>query len=462
MLKQVFATLSMLLLVSAAPAQEGPRQLKPGWNLFSKDQDIQLGKEAAAQVEQQMAVIQNQELTAYVRRIGDKLAAAPEAGGFPYTFKVVNDKSINAFALPGGPAFVHTGLLTAADNEAQVAGVLAHEISHVALRHGTNQASKANLIQLPALLAGGLLGKSGSMLGQLSQLGIGLGANSVLLKFSRNAERDADLLGTRLMAAAGYNPIEMARFFEKLEAEGGSRGPQFLSDHPNPGNRVKAVEAEIRYLPQRSYTTGDGTAFTRVRKLVAALPPPPARPAAQAGGTAAGGTTAGGTAAGAPALPDLRPSRGVREYRGAGYTFSYPDNWQVVSEAQAPTVTVAPRAGLVQGGDGTAIGAGLVAGFQTGRGDLRTDTTELVRQMISSNPGMQVASTKDARVDGQPALLVTLQTKSPFAGETEIDTMAAVERPGGLFYLVLIAPRSALANLQPAYNAILGSIRFTK
>ena len=188
MVKHAAFAFLLTVLPFATAAAQGPRQLKPGWNLFSKEQDIQLGKEAAAQVEKQYTVVRDTDLANYIRRIGARLASVPEAGGFPYTFQVVADKSINAFALPGGPAFVHTGLLAAADNEAQLAGVLAHEISHVALRHGTNQASKANLIQLPAMLAGGMLGKSGSMLGQLSQLGIGLGANSVLLKFSRTAE----------------------------------------------------------------------------------------------------------------------------------------------------------------------------------------------------------------------------------------------------------------------------------
>ena len=113
---------------------------------------------------------------------------------------------------------------------------MAHELSHVALRHGTHQASKANLIQLPAMLLGRL--SEWSMLGQLAQLGIGLGANSVLSNF--RATRKATLTsGFRMMAKAGYNPIEMARFFEKLEAQGGKGGPQFLSDHPNPGNGQK-------------------------------------------------------------------------------------------------------------------------------------------------------------------------------------------------------------------------------
>jgi beta-barrel assembly-enhancing protease len=269
--------LILLVLATAAVAQ-GPRQLKPGFNLFSKEQDIQLGKEAAAEIEKQVTVLNDAQLNAYIRRIGERLAAAPEAGDFPYSFKLVPDKSINAFALPGGPTYVHTGLIAAAENEAQLAGVMAHEIAHVALRHGTNQVTKANLIRLPAMLAGAVAGDRG-LLGQLSQLGIGLGANSVLMKFSRSAENEADLLGTRMMARAGFNPTEMARFFEKLQAEGGNRGLQFFSSHPNPGNRVKSVEAELRYLPSRSYSDGDARAFAAAKQRVSALPAPPPRSA---------------------------------------------------------------------------------------------------------------------------------------------------------------------------------------
>jgi predicted Zn-dependent protease len=200
---------------------------------------------------------------------------------------VVNDKSINAFALPGGPMFVHTGLIASADNEAQIAGVFAHEISHVALRHGTNQASKSSLLQLPAALAGGAVG-NGSILGQLAQMGIGFGANSLLLRYSRNAERDADLMGTRMMAGAGYDPIEMARFFEKLKGEAGTaKGLQFFSDHPDPGNRVKAVEDEIRYLPTHPKASlGNAAELRRMQDVVRSLPEPPKRVVPQQQGQA--------------------------------------------------------------------------------------------------------------------------------------------------------------------------------
>ena len=242
---------------------------------------MQLGKESAEQVRKQMTVIKDPVLTDYVNRVGKRLVSAHEAqeSGFPFTFEVVADPSINAFALPGGPMFINTGLLRAVDNEAQLAGVMGHEMSHVILRHGTNQASKSKLIELPAVLGSQIAGTS--MAGQLAQLGIGLGAGSVLLKFSRTAESQADLMGSHLMAESGYNPLEMARFFNKLNAEGGQRAPQFLSDHPNPDNRQKAIEEEARKLPQQNYAYQTGQ-FQRMKQVVAQIREPKPKPAAPA------------------------------------------------------------------------------------------------------------------------------------------------------------------------------------
>ena len=324
-------------------------KLKPGFNLFSKEQDVQLGQEAAGQVEKQMQVVKDPDLNNFINGITKRLIAVPEADAqsFQYSFQIVNEKSINAFALPGGPAFVFTGLIAAADNEAQIAGVLAHEISHVALRHGTNQVSKANLLQLPAMLAGALAGDS--MLAQLAQLGIGLGANSVMLKFSRNAERDADLLGARIMSVAGYNPIEMARFFEKLEAEGGPHTAfeQFLSDHPNPGNRVNAVEEEMQSFPKREYLS-DTHQLPQMKQIISKLPPPPAKPASGQGEVAA-------------PTQDIHVSGKLKEFKGPAYSISYPDTWQVIQDKNSSEVTVTAREGVVQSQEGSvAIGFGAM------------------------------------------------------------------------------------------------------
>jgi len=268
MQKRMFVIFMLMLTAATLAAQS--KKLRPGFNLFSKEQDVQLGKESAAEVEKKMKVVDNPELQAYIGTVGKKLTSSADAGEFPYSFKVVVDKSINAFALPGGPMYIHTGLLAAADNESQMAGVMAHEVSHVALRHGTNQASKQQMLQLPAMLAGQATG-SGGLLGTLSQLGINLGANSVLLKFSRSAETEADLLGTRLMHNAGYNPAELANFFRKLEAEGGNQNKlveMFMASHPNPGNRVQAVQKEAKSLPTRTYN-GETGQFRSMQALVA-------------------------------------------------------------------------------------------------------------------------------------------------------------------------------------------------
>src|SRR5437588_12692817 len=279
-MRKTGTTLLLFIILATVALAQGPHRFQPGFNLFSKQQDVQLGQEAAAQVRKQMTVIHDPVLTNYVNQVGKRLASAPEArqSGFPFTFEVVADPSINAFALPGGPMFINTGLLRAVDNEGQLAGVMGHEMSHVILRHGTNQASKSKLIELPAVLGSEMAGSS--MVGKLAAMGIGLGANSVLLKFSRSAESQADLMGSHLMAEAGYNPMEMARFFEKLNAQGGSHGLQFLSDHPNPDNREKAIEAEAHRLPQQNYGYGTGE-FQRMKQVIAGIHEPKPKVQAQ-------------------------------------------------------------------------------------------------------------------------------------------------------------------------------------
>ena len=279
-MKRITVSAIVATFMAAVLWAQGPTQFHPGFNLFSKEQDVQLGQENAAQVRKQLPVIKDPILTDYVTQVGKRLMSAREAQetGFPFTFEVVADPSINAFALPGGPMFINTGLLKAVDNEAQLAGVMGHEMSHVILRHGTNQASKSKFIELPAVLASQMAGES--MIGKLARAGIGLGANSVLLKFSRSAESQADLMGSHLMAESGYDPMEMARFFEKLNAQGGGRTMQFLSDHPNPDNREKAIEEEAHRLPKQNYGYQSG-AFQRMKQEVSKIKEPKPKPQPQ-------------------------------------------------------------------------------------------------------------------------------------------------------------------------------------
>jgi predicted Zn-dependent protease len=270
---------AVVVLLGVAVGAQEPTPLKPGFNLFTKQQDVQLGREAAAEIRQKVIMVKDPVLNAYVNRIGNRLAASREAkdSGFTFTFEVTADPAINAFALPGGPMFINTGLLRTVDNEAQLAGVMGHEMSHVILRHGTNQASKADLIQIPLALAGQLT-NSDTLMGQLSQLGIGLGAESVLLKFSRTHESQADLMGSHLMAESGYDPNQLAKFFQKIKSQDAADAIAFLSDHPNPGDRSRAIMLEAARLPVQNYVYQTGQ-FKNMKKALAAIqnPPPKAK-----------------------------------------------------------------------------------------------------------------------------------------------------------------------------------------
>jgi predicted Zn-dependent protease len=265
------------LLTAAALAAQTPLVTPPP-NNYEPSQDVQLGREAAAQVEQQMPILHDDLATSYVQSIGDRLVKAiPPALQHPefrYTFQVVNVSDINAFALPGGPMFVNRGMMQAAHDEGEIAGVMAHELSHVVLRHGTAQASKASKYQV-GQVAGAVLGAIvGGVWGNVISQGTQFGLGAAFLRFSREYEKQADLEGAQIMARAGYDPRAMAAMFKTIEQEGGPGGPAWLSDHPNPGDRYQYITEEAQKL-QVSNPVRDAAMFDRVEAHLKALPPAP-------------------------------------------------------------------------------------------------------------------------------------------------------------------------------------------
>lgn len=446
MRRQRLQSAALLILAAALPA--ATREIKPGFNLFSREQDIQLGKEAQREVEKQVQVVHTSpELQSYISELGNRLARVSQAPDYPYSFHIVADSSINAFALPGGPVYLHTGVITAAENEAQLAGVMAHEISHIVLRHSTNQASKAAAWQIPLAIAGSAAG--GSLLGQLTQLGMSLGVNSVLLKYSRDAEHDADILGARTMAKAGYDPNEMPRFFEKLKSQGGSRAVQFLSDHPDPGNRVRYVSEEVRNLPRAQYSKGSPD-FPRYRDMAARIPVKEAR---------RGYSDSGGN----HPHPEF-PSSQLAEFRGRGFRFSYPSNWRVFGKENSAAVTIAPNEGLVADSRGrTQIGMGAIAGyFSPDTANITSATDELVKDLESKNAGLRPirGQRQSVVVDGSNGEILLLSGASPYGSGREIDSLLTATRPEGLFYLILICPEGDYSSVRPIFQQIQNSVRF--
>jgi beta-barrel assembly-enhancing protease len=204
-----------ILLVATICWADARTPLKPGWNLFTPEQDIQIGTRAAAKIGQQILLLNDSRVDGYLDTLGKRLASFAPGYRYPYQYRCVNDENVNAFALPGGFIYINRGVIEAADNEAQLAGVMAHETSHVALRHGTNQVSKAEAWRIPL----GLLGAAGGLGGLIAQAGGGFTLNSIVLKYSRDDETQADVLGTQILYDAGYDPRALAQFFEKIAAE---------------------------------------------------------------------------------------------------------------------------------------------------------------------------------------------------------------------------------------------------
>jgi len=448
MRRQLVILVLALLHLSCAARQPGD-PIKPGYNTFSKEQDIGVGREAAAEIRKQVDIVEDGQLQRYIRDLGAHLTSQPEAEEYPYEFTLINEGSINAFALPGGPIFVHSGLLAAAETEGQLVGVLAHEISHIALRHGTSQASKAQMVQLPAILAGAVLGQE-SVLAQAGQIGLGLGLNALFMKYSRNAERQADALGARIMAGAGYNPVEMADFFQKLEEQGGPRPPALLSSHPSPGNRVRLVRAEMEAFPAGDYTYASGK-FPNAKQQVAQLPTPPKRPEQPT-------TAATSSPPSAPAS-----SSGFQRVNGSTFSLEYPTGWRTYGAQSSGTLTIAPANGIVQTQGGSiGIGYGAVVSYYEPRhsSDLLNGAWELLQQLQEINPNLRASvQPKQVTVAGSQGLIVGLTGRSPYGGR-ERDMLLAVARPQGIFYMIFIAPENQYNRLQPTFERMAQSIRF--
>jgi hypothetical protein len=308
------------------------------------------------------------------------------------------------------------------------------------------------MAQAPLAVLGGKLG--GGM-GQLAQLGIGFGLNSVFLKYSRDAERQADLIGTDIIHDAGFDPRGMPQFFEKLEAESGSRGSQFFSDHPNPGNRAQATAAEAATLPKKQYVS-DSSDFRAVKQKVSGMKAPSAQEIQQKGNQAGGGsaTAPSGTIA---RSADIQPSSNFKSFAHSAFTMTYPENWNAYGD-QNSSVTIAPKGGA--SGETIAYGV-MISGLQPQQGaSLDTATSQLASQMQQSNGLKQLGNPETFTLNGKPAKSVVFQGNSPLQGEQERDWLVTQQRQdGSLLYLVFVAPEKDFKNLQPSFEKMLRSFK---
>lgn len=449
--------LVLLCLLTAQCARAQRTQFKAGWNLYSPQEDINLGKQVAVDAEKQLPSCNAPKVDAYLAGLGSKLIAKLPTGGveYPWEFHCVNDKGINAFALPGGFVFVNRGAVEAADNEAQLAAVIAHELSHVALRHGTTEATKARAAQAGVEIIGAIFGGNagGALLTELGRFSAG----GVLLRYSRAAETQADVVGTQVLYDAGYDPRALAQFFEKIEADSkGQNPPEFFSDHPNPEHRVERVEEEIDKLgglPRN--IKRDSAEFEAIKREVLTLPV-----------VRKDALTAGGRAR-RPMGPPPAPSANYAEYQASAYAMKYPDNWQKYGEKN--TASFAPAGGVMDGGEGQGgLAYGVIVDVTKMQGDpgeakaLEKATQELIGTLQKDNPKMKVVRQPGrVRLNGLPGLSTYLSNESPAGGE-ETDWLITVIRPQGLVSFVCVAPQKDYEKYDKTFSAILDSVRLAK
>jgi len=432
-------------------------------NKFSVQDDVKAGRQAAAEAEQQLPILHDAQVTNYVERVGQRLVDAippefqhPE---FRYYFKVVNASDINAFALPGGPMYVNRGMIEAARNEGEMAGVMAHELSHVALRHGTAQATKAQKYGLLAgiLGVGGAIlgGPAGSILGQGGQFAVG----AYFLKFSREYETEADILGAQTMARAGYDPRDLANMFKTIEQQSGGGGGGFLSDHPAPANRYARINQEAQYLrvvnPVR-----DTREFARIQARLHSYPRAPSTAQIMQSGQRQPTETGGRYPDNAPQGRVEYPSSRYRSYDEFGLVrVSVPENWQEIPENNS--VWFSPQGGFGRYGGQSVYTHGVNLGVvQTQSQNLQQATDEFVNSLAQANRNLRQIAYQRTSVSGRYGLMTTLTNVNEATGQPETIRLITTQlRNGALFFMIALAPQNETRDFSNAFNNILRSLQ---
>src|SRR2546421_9591462 len=435
-------------------------------NRYKPSDDVQVGRQAAAEVEQQMPILRDADATNTVSRVGQRLVSAippefqhPE---FQYYFKIVNARDINAFALPGGPMYVNRGMIEAAKTEGEMAGVMAHELSHVALRHGTAQATKAQkygLLAGIAGIAGTIFGGPG--VGQLAQAPFGV----YFLKFSREYETEADLLGARIMANAGYDPRDLANMFQTIERQGGGGGG-FLSDHPSPSNRYARINQEAQLLRVNTAARTDDREFFSVQERLRGYPRAQTMAEIQRNGQRypnQGGNYPTGDRTGYPA-PTGRvdyPSSRYRSYNEGTFTISVPDNWREVNDQNG--LWFAPNGGFGSASNGQtvfthAVNAGVT---QSRYGNLQQATNDFINGLQQSNSNLRARSNyQRVTLDGPAGYFITLNNGNEATNQPEVVNVVTTQlRNGGMFYLIQVSPNNDYGTYQSVFSNILRSLQ---
>jgi Zn-dependent protease with chaperone function len=462
MIRRAIAVIVMIVAASASSLAQ--TQIKPPKNNFTPQQDVELGRKGAAEVRKEFPVIDDAAIADYFTKLGDRLVAvAPQElkhPAFQYSFTPVNVKEINAFALPGGPMFIHRGLFDAAASEGEVVGVMSHELAHVLLRHGTANASKAQnpwlqIGQLAGQIGGAMVGgAAGSAIAQGSQFGLG----TLLLRYSRDFEKQADLLGAQIMARAGYDPRDLGRMFETIEREskGGNTPPQWMSSHPNPGNRTVYIGKEAAALAIAE--PADTSGFASIKSTFASLAPAKTMDELSARGNAADAPASVGT----PGRPVPPPAAQYRNVSAGGiFQAAVPSDWTELTSAQS--VRYVPENGYGELKGQMVFTHGVEFGIAKATSRNLPDATKAWLSAIAQgNPEVRLAGEQQAtRISNRSAIATPLVNPSPLGGRERIDVYTTFLADGNLFYYLTVVPEAEGQAYNNVFQRIGESLRLT-
>jgi beta-barrel assembly-enhancing protease len=446
-------------------------QVREAKSCATAQQDVELGRQAAGDAEKQFQMLSDARSQEYLNRLGQNLAQYAPGERFQYSFKLLNVGDINAFALPGGFTYVNRGTIEAAKNEAELAGVMAHEIAHVSLRHGTANMCKAQNMQ-------GIAGAIGSIFGNgiggvLAGVGANVIAGGVLMRNSRAFESDADVLGSQIMARAGYDPNAMADFFETLAGES-RREPgkleKWFSDHPQPTDRRDRIKKEAAMLGNRGNVREVG-GFTDIKRMLQGLPKAPAAQQAQQTPQQGGQQQGGQPVSGRVAAPSTNLK--VFSHPSNSYSIAYPDNWNIAQGNVGVSATLYPTGGAGQEGViyGVLVDSYLSQNQQnidprTRRprpASFETITKQIIDNTLQGNNYLKVVSgpTKSgASVGGRIAYSTTMEGLSPISKRQERALLFNMQlNNGDSLYVIFVTPTDEFGNYQAIFRRMLQSMK---
>jgi len=416
------------------------------WNLFSVEQDIHLGNESAIRIEEVVQLVKEPKLNEYFSRLGDRLASTLLQTQFAFSFKLIADESLHAFSFPGGPVYCTTGMMAAAESEAQLASLVAHQIAHIILRDTTSKASRMKRFRVRAAMVVASTGEK-SLLESLGEIDLNLVPSSELMHFDTDSERRTVVLAAKLMAEAGFEPREADIFFQNLQIEHGEVAAFYLSRHPllnidDPTSSQALQEKATRVVSKRK--------FRRLRKQAAAIQVESEQ---------------------LESLVNWRPperksitSSGSRiTYLTSVYSFSYPAAWRQAKSTEPDRFLVTPKGDAVRLANGEdLVTAGIIAGLTAPENQTRSGQNGLLELVGEIRPGLtMIGGLEHVAVGSRTLKGIILEGLSPVSGEHEMAWMVSASLADRDFYLLMVAPASEFLQMQPEFDVILGSIEFS-